>query len=245
MNWQERKTHTLLGTTVTVTVDRPIGYNHNGILYPINYGFVPGLMGGDAEEQDAYILGVDKPVETFTGTVVGVVRRHNDCEDKLVVASGERPYHQGEIAEAVHFQEQYFISSVDCLLYKSCGVIPIRQTAGQVEILLVFERFSQCWSLPKGHMEAGESEEQTALRELFEETGLHADLIPGTRTFTQYPLSNGCRKEVVYFLGNVSGQIHTQDREVETFRWVKRSQLSGYLFPDTAAAIEQLLNQNR
>ena len=116
MDWKERKTHEMLGQTVTVTVDRPIGYRHGDIVYPINYGYLPGVMAGDGEEQDAYILGVDAPVECFTGTVIGVIRRHDDCEDKLVVAPEGQRYHQGEIAQAVHFVEQYFRSSIDCLL---------------------------------------------------------------------------------------------------------------------------------
>ena len=55
-----------IGKTVTVTVDRPIGTHHPKhpeIVYPINYGYVEGLLGGDGEEQDVYILGVDKPVD--------------------------------------------------------------------------------------------------------------------------------------------------------------------------------------
>ena len=115
MDWKERKTHEMLGQTVTVTVDRPIGYRHGDIVYPINYGYLPGVMAGDGEEQDAYILGVDAPVECFTGTVVGVIRRHDDCEDKLVVAPEGKLYHQGEIAQAVHFVEQYFRSTIECL----------------------------------------------------------------------------------------------------------------------------------
>ena len=116
MDWKERKTHEMLGQTVTVTIDRPIGYRHGDIVYPINYGYLPGIIAGDGEEQDAYILGVEEPVERFTGTVVGVIRRHDDCEDKLVVAPEGKLYHQGEIAQAVHFVEQYFRSSIDCLM---------------------------------------------------------------------------------------------------------------------------------
>ncbi len=114
MDWQERNTVSLLGRTVRVTVDRPVGHRHNGILYPINYGFVPGLPGGDGEEQDAYILGPQMPVETFTGRVIAVIRRHNDCEDKLVVAA-QACYTQEEIAKAVFFQEQYFHCSIEYL----------------------------------------------------------------------------------------------------------------------------------
>ncbi len=115
MNWEDRNTASLLGQTVTVVVDRPIGYDHHRILYPIPYGFVPGLMGGDGEEQDAYILGAAEPVEQFTGKVIAVIRRSNDCEDKLVVAPAGTRYSREEIARAVHFQEQYFITTVECL----------------------------------------------------------------------------------------------------------------------------------
>lgn len=130
MDWRERKTHEMLGEIVTVEVDRPIGYDHNGTVYPINYGCLPGVMGGDGEEQDAYILGVEEPIQTFTGRVVGVIRRINDSEDKLVVAPEGHEYHQGEIAAATYFIEQYFVSTIDCLVRKSCGVVPFRERSG-------------------------------------------------------------------------------------------------------------------
>ena len=115
MDWRERKTHELLGQIVTVIVDRPVGYLHGDITYPVNYGFLPGVMGGDGEEQDAYILGINEPLERFTGRVVAVIRRHTDCEDKLVVAPEGEIFHQGEIAGAVRFVEQYFESTMECL----------------------------------------------------------------------------------------------------------------------------------
>lgn len=185
MDWRSRSTRKLLGKVVTVQVDRPVGYLHGDILYPINYGFVPGLMGGDGEEQDAYILGVDTPLSDFTGRVIAVIRRHNDCEDKLVVAPEGLSFHQGQIAEAVHFQEQYFISTIDSIFQKSCGVVPFRRAGVEPEFLLLFQRGSGTWSFPKGHMETGETEERTALRELFEETGFRTRLIPGARAATE------------------------------------------------------------
>lgn len=243
MDWKARTTHQMLGETVTVQVDRPIGYRHGDIVYPINYGFVPGVLGGDGEEQDAYILGINTHLDTFTGTVVGVIRRHNDCEDKLVVAPAGMEFHQGQIAQATHFQEQYFESSIDCLKRKSCGVVPYRVVDGKTEILLVFEAFSQCWSLPKGHMEADETETEIALRELWEETGLVADLDAANRIVTEYPVGPKSRKEMVLFPGKVVGELSARPGEIEECRWVPAQQLSQYLFPDTCAMVMTLLER--
>ena len=86
-----------LGKEVHIVVDRPIGYRHGEILYPINYGYVPGVFAGDGEEQDAYILGICEPISEFDGEVIGIIQRRNDCEDKLVVAPLGIRYHQGQI----------------------------------------------------------------------------------------------------------------------------------------------------
>ena len=54
---------------VTVKIDRPLGTfhpEHKDLYYPINYGYIEGLIAEDGEEQDAYVLGVNKPVETFS-----------------------------------------------------------------------------------------------------------------------------------------------------------------------------------
>ena len=105
-----------LGREVTIGIDRPIGYvHHKGektLVYPINYGFIPDVLGGDGEELDVYLLGVDAPVERFTGTVVGIVFRANDIEDKLVMAPTGTVYSAAEIAKAIHFQEKYYQTSV-------------------------------------------------------------------------------------------------------------------------------------
>jgi hypothetical protein len=165
MDFRNRIIAEHMGKLVHVIVDRPIGYRHGDITYPINYGYIPGVVAGDGEEQDAYILGVSEPVAEYDGQVVAAIRRKNDCEDKLVVAPVGTVYHQGQIAEAVRFQEQYFVSTIDSLFRKSCGVIPFRRNGGGTEYLILLQT-NNCWSFPKGHMEAGESEEETALREL-------------------------------------------------------------------------------
>lgn len=241
MDTREQIIQELLGTIVHVEVDRPIGYRHGDILYPVNYGYIPGMMAGDGEEQDAYILGVSEPLTAFDGRVVGAIRRKDDREDKLIVAPEGMLFHQGQIAEAVHFQEQYFDSYIICLLRKSCGVLPYRLAGDRREYLIVFEQFSKCWSLPKGHMEAGETEAETALRELFEETGLTARLDASRRATIEYPISSVARKQVVFFPGRVSGTPRTRAGEIEGFKWVRTEELKDYLFPDTVDACAPLL----
>lgn len=229
-----------MGKLVHVVVDRPIGYHHGDITYPINYGYIPGIIAGDGEEQDAYILGVREPITEFDGLVVAAIRRKNDCEDKLVVAPVGKVYHQGQIAETVHFQEQHFISTIDSLLRKSCGVIPYRWNGDEKEYLILLQT-NNCWSFPKGHMEAGETEEQTALRELHEETGLHARLSSGQKTASEYDIPPYTRKQVVLFLGKVDGEVVPQETEVLNHKWVKASELKEYLHPDTYECVRRII----
>ena len=105
-----------LGKTVTVVIDRPIGYHHvtKGIHlhYTVNYGFLPEVIGGDGEEQDVYILGVKAPLETFTGKIIGVVRRRDDNEDKFVAAPEGIAFTAEEIRKEIYFVEKYFESSI-------------------------------------------------------------------------------------------------------------------------------------
>lgn len=105
----------MIGQTVTVTVDRPLGSvhpRHANIVYPVNYGYVENVMGGDGDWQDAYVLGVNKPVETFTGVVIAVILREDDVETKWVVVPQGVTYTKEEIEQAVDFQEKFFISEV-------------------------------------------------------------------------------------------------------------------------------------
>ena len=105
----------MIGAIVTVTVDRPLGSyhpEHKDMYYPVNYGYIKGITAPDGEEQDAYILGVDKPVSKFTGKVIAIVHRYNDVEEKWVVAPEGKVFSAEEIKEQIAFQEQYFQSEV-------------------------------------------------------------------------------------------------------------------------------------
>ena len=105
----------MIGDIVTVTVDRPLGSFHpeyTDMYYPINYGYVEGIIAPDGEEQDAYILGVDKPVEKFTGKIIAIVQRSDDIEEKWVVCPENITLNKEEIMDQIRFQEQYFHSEI-------------------------------------------------------------------------------------------------------------------------------------
>ena len=100
---------------VTVIVDRPLGSfhpEHKDMYYPINYGYIEGIIAPDGEEQDAYILGVNEAVEKFTGKVIAVIHRLDDVEEKWVVCPENISFSKEEIIELVKFQEQYFQSEI-------------------------------------------------------------------------------------------------------------------------------------
>ena len=105
----------VLGGSVIVTMDRPLGSRHPrhpDMLYPVNYGFVRGIPAPDGDWQDAYVLGVNRPLETFTGRIVAIVRRADDVEDKWVVCPEDYSPDAAAIMEQIRFQEQYFDSSL-------------------------------------------------------------------------------------------------------------------------------------
>lgn len=111
----QEEMNSVIGRTVTVTVDRPLGSyhpEHKDMYYPINYGYVEGVLAPDGEEQDAYILDVDEVVEKFTGKIIAVVHRNDDVEEKWIVAPAGMTFTKEEIREQIHFQEQYFDSEI-------------------------------------------------------------------------------------------------------------------------------------
>jgi len=81
-------------------------------VYPVNYGYVAGVTGGDGEEQDAYVIGLDVPLSTFTGRVVAIIHRENDVEDKLVVVPDGMQVTDEEIGRATFFQERWYTSRI-------------------------------------------------------------------------------------------------------------------------------------
>ena len=121
MTFEERKAQVkaYLGKTVVISIDRPMGYVHKkesfSLTYPINYGYIPDVVGGDGEELAVYLLGVNEPVEQYECKIIAIAHRHNDFEDKLVGAPKGMSFTKEEIKAAISFQERFFDTEVEVL----------------------------------------------------------------------------------------------------------------------------------
>ena len=106
-----------LGKTVRIEIDRPVGTphpKHPEIIYPINYGYIPGVFGGDGEELDVYVLGINTRIEhDLEVKIIGIVYRNDDVEDKLCAAPEGMSFTAEEIERTIAFQEQFYDSHVE------------------------------------------------------------------------------------------------------------------------------------
>lgn len=105
---------------------------------------------------------------------------------------------------------------------KSCGAVVFTRNGGQLRYVII-RSMEGFYGFPKGHMEPGETEEQTALREIKEETGLEISLLPGFRAEDAHALVREGRpdvmKRIVYFLAEYSAQVlRAQESEITEIR---------------------------
>ena len=98
-------------------IDRPIGYTHYkenySLTYPINYGYIPDVIGGDGEELDVYLIGVNEPVTEYECQIIAVAHRNDDIEDKLVGAPIGMRFSEKQIKDVISFQEQYYDTEIE------------------------------------------------------------------------------------------------------------------------------------
>ena len=123
----------------------------------------------------------------------------------------------------------------------SCGAVVFTRIDGVPHYLLVRAKDQPegCHGFPKGHMESGETERETALREILEETGVRVELLEGFRAVTEYPLPTppDTRKRVVFFLAQFEDQTVS----------IQKSELAGYaLAPyDEALALTEFADSKQ
>ncbi len=111
--------------------------------------------------------------------------------------------------------------ALQCLCEKSCGAVVFRRHSGNIEFLLIKNKKGGNWGFPKGHIELGEDEHATAMREVREETGLEVRLLEGFRVLSEYRPRGKIFKQVVFFIAEMpdGGEVVPQQAEVDRYIW--------------------------
>lgn len=98
----------------------------------------------------------------------------------------------------------------------SCGGVVFTRKNGKI-LYVIVKSSEGYYGFPKGHMENNETEEQTAIREIFEETGLKVKIVPGFKTIDEHPIpqKEGIIKRIIYFVAEYDNQdIRYQKEEL-------------------------------
>lgn len=103
---------------------------------------------------------------------------------------------------------------MDLTYEKSCGAIVYTRGNGCI-LYLVIQNIGGIFGFPKGHTEDGETEEQTAVREIYEEVGITPRLLDGFREIDEHPIpgKEGVIKQIVYFLAEYTDQTIIYQKE--------------------------------
>ena len=210
----------MLGKYVRVRVTNPIrSVNRQfGFIYQLNFGVIEGKKRYDSASSGAYIMGITHPVRTFDGRVIAAIRRSDGSPTVYVVAPKSMRFISYQIEDAVAFAEKGRDYKLECLYERSCGAVVYRRINDEIRYLLIKNRRSTHWGFPKGHVEKGETFEQTAMRE---ETGIHIQILPQFASKSEYTIQGKVEKTVTIYLAKTRDtQTTIQREEIEDYIWL-------------------------
>lgn len=207
----------MLGKYVRVRIVNPIGSTDEaGYTYPLNFGEVY-----NEENRFAFVMGIHHPVKNFDGRVIAVLSDRKNNRYIWVVAPKSTRFIINDIKEYINVEKDFPTYKLDCLYENSCGAVVFRDIKGEVRYLLIKNKRSAHWGFPKGHIEPGETKEETAYREVLEETGLHINIIPGFSCVSRYKIREKVDKMVTIFTGTTSDTSTViQKEEIEDYIWL-------------------------
>ena len=184
-------------------------------------GLYSGYANADTiKNKSAYIIS-KKPLRDFMFGVVIAVVTIKGVGEKLIVAPEGEIYYEPGIREKLSRLHNARIEKITCLYEKSCGAIVIYKQGDRCKILLVRNHNGRNSSFPKGHVEQGETEQETAIREVYEETGLNIRIIDSFREVADYCPFGKIRKRVVFFMAQtMSDKVRIQEEEIDSYIWV-------------------------
>ena len=180
-----------------------------------------GFIVGSRDTRQVYIITDSELHGTMDCIVIAAAVGETGMQTRLVAAPPDEVFYEPDIVERLSMTSVKY-RKINCIYEKSCGAVIYRiNEKNDVCILLVKNHNGKCWTFPKGHIEMGENEQQTALREIKEETGLSVEIIPGFRQTSSYRPFGKIRKTAVFFLAKADKSIVSmQPSEIDYYLWV-------------------------
>lgn len=123
----------------------------------------------------------------------------------------------------------------------SCGAYVIDN-----DKVLVIQHNQGHWDFPKGHMEKGETEKETAKREVLEETGIEIEIISDEKYIVEYMPNVHVQKKVIFFEAKkIGGKVKKQESEVQKVEWLDIEKvLERITFENSRKSFEEFMKQN-
>jgi NTP pyrophosphohydrolases including oxidative damage repair enzymes len=213
-----RSARNILGKSARVAVDRT--YSMGKKNWDSAYLNCGSAELSDGSGSEAFVIGSKTPLTEYEGEIVAIAKARGSKKEIWIIAPTGSIFYEPQL---VYMLVSYLPKSsynYICLYEKSCGAVMYTQK-DEERMYILIKNISGHIGFPKGHIEYGEDEKQTALREIYEETGIHARLIDGFRESYNYLINNFIRKRAVYFLAPFEEKNVKMDiREISEYKLV-------------------------
>lgn len=213
----------MLGKSVKVRITKPFNSfdSKTNTKYMLNFGVAEIKTEKRTFIQSACVMGINHPVNIFEGRIIAVVRHQDKRPNYIIVAPKKSRYINFEIEDAIKFLEKNRPHRLECLYESSCGAVVFKDLGNVRKFLLIKNKRSAHWGFPKGHIERGETQQQTAKREVLEETGLHINIIDGYSSTSEYKIAGKVEKRVTIFIAATTDSTTIiQPEEIEDYIWL-------------------------
>lgn len=125
----------------------------------------------------------------------------------------------------------------------SCGAFVISDN----KVLLVKHKNGEHWDCPKGHIEPGETKEQTAIREVYEETGINIKIVSNKEYIVSYLINSNIKKTVIFFEAEmIDGKMKKQETEIQNMEWLSfENALQRFTFESNRKLFKKFLEDKK
>lgn len=202
--------NSLLGRTADITIDRRKGYRnirYKNITYSVSAGCFAAEKDLSEGAHTIYIIGAENTSDTFRGTIISTIRRKDNGQLLLVAAPEGKFFYEPEIRACLSFFERQHSSDFEFYMTISCGIILYKDYGDRIRFLLAQDRKTGEVGFIKGKLEFGETEKDTAIREITENTGINVILDDGFRSEYTEGTSEASRRKTVMFMAQYKEKV--------------------------------------